>query len=149
MKVVAISIAFGERCKEMGVRSSIGSVGDAYDNAVAERFFARLECEFIAGHSRKTKTEARLALFTWIETTRCGAISDCDNIKSIEKTGEKISSVRSLRRPVRKTDMKLTSKECRALNSRAKDCSVEPCELNMIATERLRIEEWKKADKDD
>ena len=121
MKVVAISIAFGDRCKDMGVRPSIGSVGDAYDNAMAERFFARLECEFIAGHSWKTKTEARLALFTWIETMRCGAISDCDNIKSIEKTGEKISSVRSLRRPVRKTDMNLTSTECRALNSRAKE----------------------------
>ena len=89
MKVVAISIAFGDRCKEKGVRSSIGSVGDAYDNAVAVSFFARLECEFIAGHSRKTKTEARLALFTWIETTLWGAVSDCDNIKSIEKTVEK------------------------------------------------------------
>ena len=38
----------------------------------------------------KTKTEARRALFTWIETTLCGAVSDCDNIKSIEKTGGNI-----------------------------------------------------------
>ena len=89
IKVVAISIAFGDRCKQMGMRASIGSVVDAYDNAVAERFFARMECEFIAGHSWKTKTEARLALFTWIEATLCGAVSDCDNIKSIEKTVEK------------------------------------------------------------
>ena len=80
MKVVAISIAFGERCKEMGVRSSIGSVGDAYDNAVAERFFARLECEFNVGHSWRTKTEARLALITWIKTTLCSAVLDCGNI---------------------------------------------------------------------
>jgi putative transposase len=70
-----------DRCKEMGVRSSIGSVVDAYDNAVAERFFARVECEFIAGHSWKTKTEARRALITWIKTTLCGAVLDCDNIE--------------------------------------------------------------------
>lgn len=62
------SIAFGNRCKEMGVRPSMGTVGDAYDNAMAESFFASLECELIARCSWKTKTEARLAVFTWIES---------------------------------------------------------------------------------
>ena len=62
------SIAFGNRCKEMGVRPSMGTVGDAYDNAMAESFFASLECELIARRSWKTKTEARLAVFTWIES---------------------------------------------------------------------------------
>ncbi len=61
------SIAFGERCKKMGVRPSMGTVGDAYDNAMAESFFASLECELIERRSWQTKTEARLALFTWIE----------------------------------------------------------------------------------
>ena len=51
----------------MGVRPSMGSVGDAYDNAMAESFFASLECELIDRKSWPTKTEARLALFTWIE----------------------------------------------------------------------------------
>ena len=62
------SIAFGNRCKEMGVRPSMGSVGDVYDNAMAESFFATLECELIARRSWRTKTEARLAVFTWIES---------------------------------------------------------------------------------
>ena len=62
------SIAFGKRCKEMGVRPSMGTVGDAYDNAMAESFFASLQCELIARRSCKTKTEARLAVFTWIES---------------------------------------------------------------------------------
>ena len=62
------SIAFGNRCKEMGVRPSMGTVGDAYDNAMAESFFASLECELIARRNWKTKTEARLAVFTWIES---------------------------------------------------------------------------------
>jgi putative transposase len=61
------SVAFGERCTKMGVRPSMGSVGDAYDNAMAESFFATLECELIDRRSWKTKTEARLALFTYIE----------------------------------------------------------------------------------
>ena len=61
------SLAFGNRCTEMGVRPSMGSVGDAYDNAMAESFFASLECELIDRQSWQTKTEARLALFTWIE----------------------------------------------------------------------------------
>ena len=61
------SIAFGNRCREMGVQPSMGSVGDAYDNAMAESVFASLECELIERRSFKTKTEARLAVFTWIE----------------------------------------------------------------------------------
>ena len=61
------SIAFGERCKKMGVRPSMGTVGDAYDNAMAESFFATLECELIDRRKWETKTEARLALFTYIE----------------------------------------------------------------------------------
>ena len=61
------SIAFGNRCTEMGVRPSMGSVGDAYDNAMAESFFATLECELLERRSFKTKTEARTALFTYIE----------------------------------------------------------------------------------
>jgi putative transposase len=61
------SLAFGSRCKEMGVRSSMGTVGDAYDNAMAESFFATLECELIARRKWQSKAEARTALFTWIE----------------------------------------------------------------------------------
>jgi len=61
------SIAFGNRCAEMGVRPSMGSVGDAYDNAMAESFFATLECELVDRRSFKTKTEARTALFTYVE----------------------------------------------------------------------------------
>lgn len=62
------SIAFGNRCREMNVRPSMGTVGDAYDNAMAESFFATLECELIARRTWKTKTHARLEIFTWIET---------------------------------------------------------------------------------
>lgn len=62
------SIEFGKRCQEMGVFPSMGSVGDAYDNAMAESFFASLECELINRRSWQNKTAARLAIFTWIES---------------------------------------------------------------------------------
>ena len=51
----------------MAVRPSMGSVGDCYDNAMAESFFATLECELIDQHSFKTQAEARMAIFEFIE----------------------------------------------------------------------------------
>jgi putative transposase len=53
------SYAFGKRCQEMGVMPSMGSVGDAYDNAMAESFFATLEREVLQRRSFKTQAEAR------------------------------------------------------------------------------------------
>jgi len=61
------SIAFGLRCKEAGVRPSMGSVGDAYDNAMCESFFATLECELLDRQKFRTKAEARMAVFQFIE----------------------------------------------------------------------------------
>ncbi len=61
------SIAFGARCKEAGVRPSTGSVGDAYDNALCESFFATLECELLDRRSFRTHAKARLAIFEFIE----------------------------------------------------------------------------------
>ena len=62
------SVAFGKRCEQMKVRPSMGSVGDAYDNAMAESFFATLECELIDRRSWPTKAQARLDIFSWIES---------------------------------------------------------------------------------
>ena len=61
------SLAFGLRCREMGVRPSMGSVGDCYDNAMCESFFATLECELLDRRKFKTKAEARVACFEFIE----------------------------------------------------------------------------------
>jgi putative transposase len=45
----------------------MGSVGDCYDNAMAESFFAILECELLARQAFRTQLEARSALFESIE----------------------------------------------------------------------------------
>jgi putative transposase len=62
------SLAFGLRCKEAGVRPSMGTVADCYDNAMCESFFATLECELLARRRFKTQVEARMAVFTFIES---------------------------------------------------------------------------------
>lgn len=61
------SIAFGKRCEEAGVRPSMGSVGDCYDNAMCESFNATLECELLVKHRFKNQREASLAVFHFIE----------------------------------------------------------------------------------
>jgi putative transposase len=61
------SIAFGLRCREAGVRPSMGSVGDCYDNAMCESFFATLECELLACRRFRTQAEAQPAVFDFIE----------------------------------------------------------------------------------
>lgn len=61
------SIAFGQRCRRAGVRPSMGSVGDCYDNALAESFFATLECELLDRTVFRNRSEARLGVFDFIE----------------------------------------------------------------------------------
>jgi len=61
------SLAFGKRCREMGIRLSMGSVGDCYDNALCESFFATLECELLERVRFATPREARLGVFEYIE----------------------------------------------------------------------------------
>jgi putative transposase len=45
----------------------MGSVGDCYDNAMAESFFATLECELLDRRRFRSQAEARMAIFDWIE----------------------------------------------------------------------------------
>ena len=61
------SIAFGRRCREAGIALSMGSTGDCFDNAMAESFFASLETELIDRNSWRTRADARLAVFDYIE----------------------------------------------------------------------------------
>jgi putative transposase len=61
------SLAFGSRCQEAGVVPSLGSRGDCFDNAVTESFFATLECELLDRHVFHTHTQARTAIFDYIE----------------------------------------------------------------------------------
>jgi putative transposase len=61
------AVGFGQRCEDAGVRPSMGSVGDCYDNAMCESFFATLECELIERESFSDRLEARLSVFTFIE----------------------------------------------------------------------------------
>ena len=61
------SLTFSRRCRDAGLTPSMGSIGDAYDNALAEAFFASLETELLMRHRFATRKAARLALFDYIE----------------------------------------------------------------------------------
>ena len=61
------SLAFGERCRQWGVAPSMGSVGDCYDNAMAESFFATLECELLDRTRFHDHHQAQRAIFEFIE----------------------------------------------------------------------------------
>ena len=61
------AIGFGLRCRAHAVRPSMGSVGDCFDNAMCESFFATLECELLDRAPLPTPEAARRELFSWIE----------------------------------------------------------------------------------
>ena len=61
------SVAFGKRREEAGVRPSMGSVGDAYDNAMAESFSSTLEAELLSRRRFASQAEAKIACFSCIE----------------------------------------------------------------------------------
>lgn len=59
--------AFSRRCSQTGVVPSTGTAGDCFDNAMAESFFASLECELLIPSSFRNPAEAALAVFQYIE----------------------------------------------------------------------------------
>lgn len=61
------SLAFGATLRDSGVMASMGSRGDAYDNAAAESFFSTIKKELIYRQTYKTRNAARLAIFDYIE----------------------------------------------------------------------------------
>jgi putative transposase len=63
-----VSLAFGQRARKAGVAVSMGSTGDAYDNAVAESFFATLKKELVNRRSWPTRRELIGEVFDYVET---------------------------------------------------------------------------------
>ncbi len=61
------SLVFGERLRDAGIFPSMGSAGDAYDNALVESFFATLKCELAHQSLWSTRKDAELDVFEWIE----------------------------------------------------------------------------------
>lgn len=61
------AVAFGKRCRELGITLSMGSIGDCFDNAMMESFFSSLEAEVLDRHRFGTRAEAQTAIFSWLE----------------------------------------------------------------------------------
>jgi putative transposase len=60
------AIAFGRRCRQFGIRLSMGSVGDCFDNAMMESFFSSLEAEVLDRNRFGTREEACREIFCWL-----------------------------------------------------------------------------------
>ena len=61
------SFACGRTLREAGIAQSMGSRGDAYDNALAESFMSTLKTELIDRRSWPTRQQARTAIYDYIE----------------------------------------------------------------------------------
>jgi putative transposase len=61
------SLRFGEQCQAVGIRSSMGTTRDRYDNALMESLFATLGCELLTQHRFRTHEQARAAIFERLE----------------------------------------------------------------------------------
>jgi putative transposase len=62
-----VSLAFGRAARQAGIAVSMGSRGDAYDNAVAETFFATLKKELVNRRSWPSRLALQSAVFEYIE----------------------------------------------------------------------------------
>jgi putative transposase len=80
------SWAFGRRLRAAGLLGSMGSIGDCFDNSVAESFFGSLQLELLDEHLWATRDQLANAIFDWIETwynprrrhSYCGMLSPID-----------------------------------------------------------------------
>lgn len=61
------ALSFGEHLEEAGICASMGRVGSALDNAMAESFVSTIKCELLRRHRFPTRETARVAIFEYIE----------------------------------------------------------------------------------
>ena len=61
------SWAFTQRARESGLLPSMGTIGDAYDNAVIESFWARMQTELLDRRRWRTRVELANAIFEYLE----------------------------------------------------------------------------------
>jgi transposase InsO family protein len=61
------AIRFTQRLADAGIQPSMGSVGDSFDNALAENFFSTLKVERVYRTTYRTREEAELDIFRYID----------------------------------------------------------------------------------
>ena len=80
------SWAFGRRLRAAGLLGSMGSIGDCFDNSVAESFFGTLQLELLDQRPWADRQQLAGAIFEWIEAwynprrrhSYCGMLSPAD-----------------------------------------------------------------------
>jgi putative transposase len=88
--------AFAEACAALEITQSMGRVGSALDNAVAESFFSTLEHELLSQCRFATRAEARRRVARWIDEwynprrrhSACGMLSPVNYELAITATAK-------------------------------------------------------------
>lgn len=62
-----VALGFGQQARDAGIAVSMGSKDDAYDNAIAESFFATPKKELVHRQSRPSRRDLSSAVFEYIE----------------------------------------------------------------------------------
>jgi putative transposase len=73
-----VSIRYSERLKEAGIEPSAGSVGDSYDNALAETINGLYKTELIHRQSWKSREAVELATLAWLDLLQPPAAAGAD-----------------------------------------------------------------------
>jgi len=94
------SLAFTRRCRAQGARVSMGSVGDCYENAMAESFFATLEAELLGAVALFPSKDAAIAAVFWYvegfyNTTRLHSSLGYRSPVQFERQHEKSTTIHS------------------------------------------------------
>ena len=87
------SLAFGRTLRDSGIVASMGSRGDAYDNAATESVMSTIKVELVRRQTFKTRDQARLEVFSYIEgfynpLRRHSALGYLSPVEFEEKMGE-------------------------------------------------------------
>ena len=61
------SYAYQELLREYGMTPSMSRSGNCYDNAYVESFFGTLKTELVHGERYRSRLEARLSIFEYVE----------------------------------------------------------------------------------
>jgi hypothetical protein len=125
---------------------SMGSVGDAYDNAIAESFFATLERELLSRRRFRSQAEAKMAGFEWIEgwynpyRRHSGSHTYLPSTTSARTSAHRKSEGRSFCRPRRQAALRCKIEEVRPeTKSEDEKLSTETGQVQSLAMRIIRL----------
>lgn len=92
------SIAYSDKLADYGIKSSTGSVGDSYDNALAETVNGLYKSELIYSQSWSSCTEVEWATLNWVHWWNTERLHESLNYTTPEEVITRYNQTRSAKR---------------------------------------------------